>query len=177
MKKQSFIFLDIDGVINPDINKEYQASLGKSISSYYIELPRKQLNLLRYIVLSTGASIILSSKWRFIDYSVSLEKIERSPARKNLDKQFANYGLYIDGETPILNNSYTTRRGVEIQAWLNRFYQLYQYIPAYVILDDNINVLLPEHKGHIVCCSTYRGLSKHEANIVINLLIKQQNQI
>lgn len=167
MKKESFIFLDIDGPINPDSNKEYMLRRGYPISSFRIELPKRKLELLAYIISTTGAKIVISSKWRLIDYSKGY--MEKSPAMINLENQFSQYNLSIYSETPFLDNM----RGLEIEEWLRWFTESFGYRPGYVVIDDNIENILDLHKGHIVKCNSKIGITKKEANIVINLLLRQ----
>lgn len=173
MTYQSFIFLDIDGPINTEVNKKKQAAAGKSTSSFHIELPKKQLKLLRDIVNATGANIILSSKWRlryFNNSDGSITVLDKSPAVENLENQLASYGMKLYGETPYMYNI----RGIEIKIWLDNFIENNGYLPPYIILDDNISNILDEHRGHIIYCSPVYGLTVKEANIAINLLEKQK---
>ena len=170
--KQSFIFLDIDGPINPDINKIKEARAGHPISSYHIRLPNKQLQLLQYIVQSTSSDIVLSSKWRLVDLSTTYftkGEIIKSPARINLEKQLKENNLSIYDETPFIGNN----RGLEIKTWLDRFSYVNGYDPAYVIIDDNIDNIVSLHRGHSVNCDGYRGIGFKEATIAINLICKQ----
>jgi len=170
-RKKCFIFLDIDGPINTDENKRYQESLGNPTSSFNIQLPPQKLDLLRYIVLSTGAEIVLSSKWR-LTKGLGPDVLV-SPAKINLENQLAQYNLHIYDETPFIDMEHM--RGQEIYSWLVGFTFAHGYSPPYVIIDDNIADLKDIHRGHIVYCSSRTGLTMKEANIVINLLYNQMD--
>lgn len=159
----SVLFLDVDGVINTDRNRRYQNSMGRNTSSYRIYLPPTQLNNLAIInECVQDLRIVLCSKWRLGG--------SPSPARANLESQLKRYGIYIYSETPFLNH----QRDYEISSWLDRFLNNVGYIPPYVILDNEIDILLPAHKGHVVCCQSEFGLTTKEVNISINLLNRQK---
>ncbi len=168
MKKDSFIFLDVDGPINPDSNKVAQYELGKSISSYHIELNEDKIRLLKYIIDNTGAKIVLSSKWRLTNATTGSRVGVKSPARTNLDEQLLKHGMYIYDETPVIVGD----RGSEIEVWLTEYAKYNGYTPQYVVLDDNIDTIVEKHRGHVVRCSSYHGMGKKEANIAVSILNK-----
>lgn len=165
----SLIFLDIDGVINNKKNEQEHIKQKKSISSYKITLPEQQIINLKQILVSVpNPRIILSSSWR-LGGPDGLDM-------RNLGKQFAAYGIFIDDTTPYLGhqNSY---RGMEIMYYLDSFRKIEGYVPPYIILDDNIRSIVPYHKGHIVYCNPVYGLDGKGVNISINLIKKQVNEL
>lgn len=175
---QSLIFLDIDGPISTDKNKEIQFNLGRSTSSYNILLPRGPILNLKGIVDNIpNCNIILSSNWRLNPDTRLVEEplynIIPSPARINLERQLNSFGIYISDETPYFNKN----RSMEIGLYLEGFRQRYNYIPPYIIIDNEISDLKLLYKGHIVYCSNENGLTKEGVNISINLLRKFRAEV
>lgn len=171
MRKRCFIFLDVDGPINTDVNINRERQKGRSTSSYRIKLPNKQLYNLSRIVQEVNGDIVLSSKWRLID-AYSKLYMTYSPARLNLESQLNRFGMTIYSQTPFMDHN----RGLEINTWLNKFQRKAGYKPAYIILDDKLDPIINEHRGHIVYCSPSRGILDKEVEIAINLF-KRQNAI
>lgn len=165
-KRRSIIFLDVDGPINTLVNVNAQRQRKRPVSSYHIKLPEQQLTNLATIVKATGADIVLSSKWRLLDERLDLNI---SPARINLEKQLARHGLTIFSQTPFIDHN----RGAEINTWLYNFSRRSGYTPAYIVIDDKLDPIIHEHKGHIVYCNPNRGIGETEVNVAINLLRRQ----
>lgn len=164
----NILFLDVDGVLNSNLNKEIKRKSNQPISSYYITLPGDKLFKLRKIIDSTDARIVLSSSWRlggFIDGP--------SYAQRNLESQLNSYGMSIYDITP---SSYNRDRGIEISRWLDDFRMKMGYVPNYIILDNIICNLLPYHKGHIVNIPESVGLQDKHVLISINLFRKQESE-
>ena len=70
------IFLDIDGVINSEINQDYNFKKGRWSTRNIVMDPEAML-CLKEIVGKTGAEIVLSSTWRYADEDGSFaSKIE-----------------------------------------------------------------------------------------------------
>ncbi|SEH42426.1 HAD domain-containing protein [Selenomonas sp. KH1T6] len=105
------IFLDVDGVLN---SKQDGNSLQLRTDLH--------LQLLREIIASTGAKIVLSSSWR----------AGFAKARNTLSNRLREYGLEIMDSTPVLPG--LTCRGDEIRQWLN---DSGQSVERFVILDDD----------------------------------------
>lgn len=172
MNMESFIFLDIDGPINTESNIAKQKAMRRSTSSFHIKLPEEQLYNLETLVHTSGANIVLSSKWRLLDRT-RFKGIEVSPARVNLERQLAKYGLYIYDQTPFIDHA----RGLEITVWLKRFYNQHGYRPPYIILDDSIESVLRAHRGHVIYCDPKYGLTTKLTEIGICLLRTQYNRL
>lgn len=165
--QRKLIFLDVDGVLNPSTNIWYRKQKGEPTSSYYIKLPGDKLYRLKKIVRDTGGEIIISSSWR-IGFDRNL--MEPSPSIINLSNQLANYGLSISGFTPLHNNRH---RGNEISNYLMTFIRINKYKPKYIIIDDNIQDIIGQHKGHIIHTNSVLGLQDEHVHIAINLLNNQ----
>ena len=164
MEKIKIIFLDIDGVLNPSVNIWMRKKKGESTNSNNIILPGDKIYRLKRIVNSTNASIVMSSSWRLGFKSATFEP---SKSYQNAYNQLARYGIYMIGWTPLHKDR---NRGIEIQWWLNQFYETNHYIPNYVIIDDNIRDLLELHSGHIIKTTTILGLQDEHVNIAISIL-------
>jgi hypothetical protein len=128
------IFLDIDGVLNV-IPQGHDAFGGIFHPNFVKNLGR--------IIDETEAKIVISSSWR------------HSGLQKMLDMwEFRNLPGEVIGVTPDLyrfldfEGERTMVRGDEIQAILDQYYQ----ITNYVILDDDDD-MLDSQLGHFVCCS------------------------
>lgn len=102
------IFLDVDGVLNSS-QDGFTIKLGTS----------KHLELLKQIVGSTNAKIVLSSSWRISDKT-----------KLFIENKLKEYGMSIMGSTPDLGSS----RGEEIKSWLR---ETNDFIESFVILDDD----------------------------------------
>lgn len=111
------IFLDIDGVLNSTkYDRERKQNDGN------IDITR--LALLKRLVDSTNAKIVLTSTWR--KFWESDKKII-SKTGAEIDRVFASQGLEIFDKTPFFGE-----RKDEISAWLNKN----NNIDAFCIIDD-----------------------------------------
>lgn len=162
--KKKLLFLDIDGVLNPNTNIWHRKQKGEPTSSFKIKLPGDKLYRLKKIIMATNADIIITSSWRI---GFRTGTMEPSPAIINLSNQLESYGLYITGCTPL---HYDRNRGEEISHYLNIFIKENKYLPQYAIIDDNISDIVNLHKGHIIKTTTLLGLQDEHVNIAISLL-------
>ena len=167
---QKFIFLDIDGVLaTPEYLKEGQWALH----------PEKQ-ELLGKILAETGASIVLSSSWRYSTLERTKEHMEIEGFLFN-DKlvgvtirayQWLERGTGIHLSIP---------RGVEIKQWIDTHVHSDNGKDwerkklgkdfTYVILDDDTDMLL-EHKDHFVNTKSEIGLTDEDVQKAIAILNK-----
>jgi hypothetical protein len=167
---QKFIFLDIDGVLaTPEYLKEGQWALH----------PEKQ-ELLGKILAETGASIVLSSSWRYSTLERTKEHMESEGFLFN-DKlvgvtirayQWLERGTGIHLSIP---------RGVEIKQWIDTHVHSDNGKDwerkklgkdfTYVILDDDTDMLL-EHKDHFVNTKSEIGLTDEDVQKAIAILNK-----
>lgn len=109
------LFLDIDGVLNTDrdVRKYGKDYINPTLVDY-----------LKFIILSTNASIILSSTWRLLEES-----------KKIVEKSLYLKRLYILDSTPCRRkeSSQWVPRSEEINEWLLKRPQ----IKNFAIIDDN----------------------------------------
>jgi len=156
------IFLDFDGVLN--VIPQGHDDFGGIFHPEFVE------NLKR-IIEETGAKLIISSSWRHM----GLEKL-------HMMWEHRGYPGEIIGITPDLWRNVVgedfhekMQRGHEIQAILDQYYQ----ITDYVILDDDDDMLISQ-RGNFVktscninhpdCIDIGYGLTKECANRAIRIL-------
>lgn len=111
------IFLDIDGVLN---SAAYDRS--KSREEGNIDLTR--LPVLRSIIDSTGAVVVLSSSWRS---HLDSDCYPITVTGEWLMRVFGEAGIYIHGKTPEMG-----KRADEVRVWL----ETHPDTESFVILDD-----------------------------------------
>lgn len=170
-----FIFLDIDGVINPINNFVIRTKLGLSTRNDAIEFPNCTMISLKKIIESTNSFIVLSSTWRFFwdTYGVSL-----NPVQENIRYQFQKFNMNICDITPIRPDRI---RGLEIFEWLNTYVRLNHKIKsvddiAYLIIDDDISDISEYHRENkILKIDSLYGLTPLHVDKAIKLLNTQQH--
>lgn len=114
------IFLDIDGVLNSvKYDRERTDKEGN--------IDETRMVLLKELVDSTNAEIVLSSSWR---KHWSIDDDECDHIGIKLNSTFQKYGLKIRDKTPVLS---ALERSIEIQTWLDE--HLCE-IQSFVIIDD-----------------------------------------
>lgn len=108
--KYTYLFLDIDGVLNCSQSYQKSRKNGLRYCDLYEHIGIRNLLCLKYFCYNTpNLRIILSSSWR------GLPLLE-----KKLKVLFKKYGIpYIFGRTPKLKTSYC--RGDEIQLYMNKY--------------------------------------------------------
>jgi len=157
-----YLFLDIDGVINPQhwenmIHKMWKTSNGeiKSKDAYGLLFFDQSIKHLEYIIEETNCSLIISSTWRL----EGVEKLREMWSYRDLP------GIIYD-ITPIREDA---DRGKEIIAWMREFYLLKpdHKESTYSILDDR---KITGHDNHFVQTNGYYGLTKSDADKVIKIL-------
>ena len=181
MNKEKIIFLDIDGVLNPNVNIHMRKLKGEPTCADSIKLPGDKLYRLKRICTDTGAKVVVSSSWRIgfkRDASIpspshinlyNQTSATPSPAYINFYNQASAYGIPVIGWTPL----HTDRnRGREISHWIMIFIKNNGYKPNYVIIDDNISDIVNVHRGHVIQTSTLLGLQDEHVNIAISILNK-----
>lgn len=145
------IFLDIDGVLNSDIWYQMRSERCEEIDM--VTLP-----YLKWIVVETGAKIVLSSSWRKLG--------KQNPDYLELLRILDTYGLEIFSETPH-HSRYGKWRGNEIMEWID---SRGGEVESIVILDDDSDMceLMP-FLVHLNWRKD-RGLGKKHAEAAIELL-------
>ena len=178
------IFLDIDGVMN--CQEELLELYHKNGPSSDNTLPSPtKCKLLKKIVDTTGAEIVLSSSWR-----LSLSGIQ------TVIDTFKPYGLRLDGFTQdgvpqswFIGTNYKNikpkythscydpyvpnhegrcidDRGAEIAYWLIK----HPEVSTYVILDDESSDIIDWHPNNLVKTSLHKGLTEEEVLKCIEIL-------
>ena len=144
------IFLDVDGVLNNlDWAKRMKEEEDVSVFRENI-LEKRALLLLKRLVESADARIVVSSAWRKIP-----------SAYKDLLSQLDQYGMKVFDKTPYVGGD----RGNDITAWFKRHPGKY----SYAILDDDSDMTV--HMDHLVQTSFYhRGLTGEHVDRCIELL-------
>lgn len=153
------LFLDFDGVLN---SEKYIRSCGK----YGVIIDPSGMILLKKLVETTDAKIVLSTSWR--------EHWEQDPQRcdnigMEINDIFGQYGLFVWDKTPTLNRC----REDEIAAWLNDNPQ----VTNFVVLDDRF--LDSERiRGHFVKTSAYaNGLDNAAVETAIEILNSEERKL
>ncbi len=148
------IFLDIDGVLNSVAYDRVRTSTESNIDV-------SRLPLLKRIVDTTGAQIVLSSTWR--------EHWEQAEAfcddiGRELQATFQKAGLSILDKTPVMDS-----RQREIMAWIEAHPQL----QTFAILDDVFGGW-GELEAHLVRTNSRigRGLEERHVDAAIEILGK-----
>jgi hypothetical protein len=160
------IFLDIDGVLNTQdwhsrkTNDNPRDEFGWAFDPVAVEN-------LGHIVKETGASIVISSSWKFLGMAKlkQMWKIRKLP------------GILLDitpntvSDEMLLNANLEEMelgvcRGNEIKEWLSRHKE---EVSNYVIIDDYDDLLL-EQEDHTVLTDSLIGITEFDAMKAIRIL-------
>lgn len=118
------IFLDIDGVINNHATFIWARQLNKKYVGYshrhYDEVDPRLLALVRHIVETVDAKIVISSSWRILHTNEQILDVFKHNDWPNAP---------IIGATGRSNNGF---RGQEVQDWITQ-----NPVSRYAILDDD----------------------------------------
>lgn len=144
------IFLDFDGVLNSEAYARGRTG---------VAIDPSRMPLLKQIVDSADAKIVLSTSWR--------EHWSPDPAKCNstglqIDRIFDSFGLQILDKTP----QHPEGREAQIQSWLLR----HPEVQNFVVLDDRL--LSADYlKGHFIKTSNYfGGLDESDVQKAIEIL-------
>ena len=163
---RKIIFLDIDGVLN---TQDWHSRMTK-------DTPRDEFGWafdpvavenLGHVVKETGASIIISSSWKFL----GLAKLREMWKIRNLPGTILDITPNTVSDEVLLNANLDEMelgvcRGNEIKEWLSRHKG---EVSNYVIIDD-FDDLLPEQEDHVVLTDTLIGITKFDAEKAIAIL-------
>ena len=144
------IFLDFDGVLN---NNSYFLD-SKEKAPFFLQ--DEKMILLKQIVDSTNAKIVLSTSWREIwnsDLDIS----------SKLKDYFYSFDLSVYDVTKNINYN----RPLEISTWLKE-----NNVSSYVILDDIANPWYEHVNNVVVTNKEFNGLSQDDVNKAIDILKK-----
>lgn len=162
-KKNKFIFLDIDGVLNSNLfycekhehvrfneaKDKYPEDIAFGVSS----IDPIAVNNLNKILEATDAKIVVSSSWRHY------------PCLKDVFEAVGIKSPIFD-ITPVVSRT----RGIEIQTWLDKQTEPY----VYVILDDDSDMLDSQLPYFIQTNWMERGLSNSDVEQAIKILNKNE---
>lgn len=117
----NIIFLDIDGVLNTNLNREINPNIVKRLSIF---------------AKSTNSEIILHSGWRFW-FGEDMRPLNN--AAENLQKVLLREGIVLSGKTPNLSDknikkeqTFSKVKAKEILLWLND----HDDIESWLVIDD-----------------------------------------
>lgn len=151
------IFLDVDGVLNSE--KDLLNNSGDS------EIFDRPLNLLKKLVDSTNAKIVISSSWRIGCVRSGKESFYGEQLFSVLEKRLSDVDLKVFDITPIINEPFV-KRGDEIRKWLN---DTKYDVENFVILDDE-NDMCEFTSTNLVQTSMETGLTEEHLVIAENIL-------
>ena len=138
------IFIDVDGVLNSE---------------------KDLLALLKELVESTKAKIVVSSTWRIGCSKSGRNSWYGEGIFKTLTDRLAEYQMEVYDITPVINKP-GVQRGDEIRAWLEN---AKEEIDAFVILDDDADMC--EFTGtNLVQTSMKTGLLEYHVEIAKSIL-------
>lgn len=150
------IFLDFDGVLNPQGNEDVRRKLWhldssiKSKDEYGYLFDETCIRWLHYILLKTDAKIVISSSWRWIGLeSIRLMWVSR------------NYPQNVYGITRL---STFDKRSEDIDIYIN-----HHNVDKYCIIDD-INMFEGHHSNKLVITDSGIGLERKSALQAIEIL-------
>ena len=163
------IFLDVDGVLNSDFTEE-------TVNGWTF-VDDKSIMLIKHIMDTTGAFVVLDSTWRQGYYGTTQKapgdmsdwgELEYEALKERCEK----YGVWFYGHTPWPE---TGNRGAEIKRWIDENTGGdKEELESFVIIDDvdiRISNVFPANfvktRGHL-------GITNHEVNRAIQILGKKE---
>ena len=165
---RKILFLDIDGVLNT--GRQHLHCLVNNIAEVdifgYAYDPEAIQNLSK-IVSATGADIVISSSWKFY----GLAALQEMWRKRGMPGTIIDITPNNDSDEIVLNADFDgmlTGKGYEIKEWLSHNGA---DVSHYVIIDDN-DVILPEHKRCFVQTNPHIGITKENAEEVIEIMNK-----
>ena len=159
------LFLDIDGVLSSEEHAS-RYTMGEWEKLAYLErhIDSKAVELINYICSETNADIVISSTWRYGRTVEQLQEVlnQRGCTFKVIDK------------TPEHDIRY---RGYEIDAWISKNRSRdkngsYFNFTNYAILDDDIGDMLIKQKDNVFEIDRRVGVTKEDADKIIEFLNK-----
>lgn len=173
---QRYLFLDIDGVLNTWRYSDYLIDHNEEITDEdgAIFDPEAVANLAYIIEKVPDVKIIIFSTWRLNgwDWMNRMWKKRKLPGEIFSFTPVLDMVSFLNPVSQLYSESvypYGTR-GLEINEWIRlyacRDYQSYKY----VIIDDN-NDFLAMQQEHIVNTNYYHGITKEDAEKVIEMLL------
>ncbi len=142
-----YIFVDFDGVLNSDLYV-------RTHSHFSLVLKPDKMKLLKRIIDSTQAKIVIHTSWRRYWHKESVHWIG-----KEMNDIFLEYGLWISDKT----NEYMNRKE-SIEDYIRRY-----NIKDYVVIDDLFidSTLI---KNHFVKVESVYGLTEDHVKQIVEML-------
>lgn len=156
-----YIFLDFDGVITTEKSR--------------FNLDKEKCDRIQYIIDKTNAKVVISSTWRMNTLEETINYLN------TITDRVPFVVSWIDNIVGVTIRSYhylrkpedkklpSIPRGWEIKQWIEENIKDKDY--RYVILDDDMDMLLEQKSNFIHTCS-FEGLSKSNMYQAINILNK-----
>ena len=174
------LFLDIDGVLNSENWFGYRLYCIKNnmfneminfvntnderIKYKLSMIDDRAIANLNRIIEETGCKVVLSSSWRS---SIESENIFTQNLLKLKGFKYEFYDV-----TPRLwFSDFSTRRGDEIQLWMDKESEKNE-IESFVILDDDDSDMLPEQTNNFIHIDGHVGLTDKDVFTAIEILNK-----
>ena len=171
------LFLDIDGVLNSEnwfayriycvknnmvnILMNFVDTDDRNIKHKLTMLDDRAIANLNRIIEETGCKVVLSSSWRS---SIESENIFTQNLLKLKGFKYEFYDV-----TPRLwFSDFSTRRGEEINVWLDKESEKHE-IESFVILDDDSD-MLPEQMNNFIHVDGQVGLTDRDVLTAIEIL-------
>lgn len=162
------LFLDIDGVLNTERQHNRCMDEGEVyVDNFgYAFDPIAVINL-KKIIDDTGADIVISSSWKFWGLS-TMQKLwaSRDLPGKIIDVTPNTMSDEMLLEIDLSYMELPAGKGSEIKEWLDT---KGSEVTHYAILDD-VPDILPEQDSHFVQIDPRIGITKEDANQVIEIL-------
>ncbi len=171
MKK--VIFLDFDGVLNTG---KYQAQLKemgvKGADEFGLLFDPEAVENLKMIIDAVpSALIVINSTWKFegLDWMKTLWRKRGMPGAVHSVTPYYQFD-FAQMDPDELSTAMTAQKGFDIKQWVK------DYAPkgcAYVILDDDKRVFLPEQMERLVLTDDYCGLKVENSKEAIAILTNE----
>lgn len=169
------LFLDFDGVLNAfNYNKELYMQRARAIKSgvHHTEAPPVHdcfgalfcpdcVEQLKRIITATGADIVITSTWR----KAGIKEMREMWTARNLPGKIVGITPYLtDGNNQMLGTDMANSRGAEVAHFMALRTE------PYCIVDDRTDFLPNQLKDHFVEVDADKGLTKRDADKVIEIL-------
>ena len=171
------LFLDIDGVLNSEnwfayriycvknnmvnILMNFVETDDRNIKHKWTMLDDRVIANLNRIIEETGCKVVLSSSWR------SPSESENIFTQDLLKLKGFKYEFY-DVTPRLWFSDFSTRRGEEINVWLDKESEKHE-IESFVILDDDSD-MLPEQMNNFIHVDGQVGLTDRDVLTAIEIL-------
>ncbi len=160
------VFLDIDGVLN--------CSTTLDRVNYNVGIEDEKVKLLKQIIDSTSARIVLVSSWKYFWFKDPKDKPKQDIYGNYLDTKLAKEGLIIYDKTDDGNSFY---RGEGIIKYLYYLHDNDIPFSQFVILDDNVfDYRETDLMNNLVCTNYKFGLTQNLVDKAIKVLNNTNNK-